>query len=134
MLLLPYPISTNRYWRNFRGRMVRSSAAIEYKDLVTALATESLMAMHLVPVSVRMVLHPERPADWEKRSRKDPMWALKVRRIDIDNAQKVALDALQGVVFENDRQVTSLSIELGDPIPGGGLSVTIEPDKKWSTQ
>ena len=114
--------------------MVRSSAAIEYKETVAALAAESLVAMHMVPVSVRMILHPERPADWEKRSRKDANWALRVRRIDIDNAQKVALDALQGVAFENDRQVTSLTIELGEPISGGGLSVTIEPDKKWSTQ
>ena len=133
MLLLPYPISTNRYWRNFRGRMIRSNEAREYKDVVTALATESMYAMLLVPVEVRMILHPERPADWEKRQRKYPQWALKVRRIDIDNAQKVALDALQGVVFDNDRQVTSLTIELGEPIPGGGLSVTVQPDKKWGS-
>lgn len=134
MLLLPYPISTNRYWRSFRGRMVRSKLALEYKAEVVALATESLLHKYTGPVAVRMTLHPERPMDWEKRARKDPNWALGVRRIDIDNAQKVALDALQGVVFDNDKQVTSLCITLGEPIAGGGLSVEVTDDKSWSSQ
>jgi crossover junction endodeoxyribonuclease RusA len=54
-----------------------------------------------------------------------------VRRIDIDNAQKVALDALQGIAYENDRQITSLWIKLGQPIKDGGLHVTITEDKDW---
>lgn len=133
MLLLPYPISTNRYWRTFRGRTIRSAEAVRYKDCVTALASESMSSMYRVPVEVRMILHPERPQDWAKRAKKDANWALSVRRIDIDNAQKVALDALQGVMYENDKQVTTLTISLGEPIEGGGLSVEVTPDKTWST-
>jgi Holliday junction resolvase RusA-like endonuclease len=78
-----------------------------------------------------MVLHPVRPKDWIKREKRDPRWVLGVRRIDIDNAQKVAIDALQGTAYENDRQITSLSICLGNAIEDGGLSVVITPDITW---
>lgn len=131
MLLLPYPISTNRYWRTFRGRMVRSSLALAYKDLVQEAATEAGLELYGCCVQVEMVLHPPRPKDWEKRERRDPRWVLGVRRIDIDNAQKVAIDALQGVAYENDRQITSLSIRLGSAIEDGGLSVRVAPDLTW---
>lgn len=131
MLLLPYPISTNRYWRTFRGRMVRSSLALAYKDLVQEAASDYGLTLLDCPVSVEMVLHPPRPKDWEKRERRDPRWVLGVRRIDIDNAQKVAIDALQGVAYENDKQITNLSICLGNAIEDGGLSVCIAPDITW---
>ena len=130
-MILPYPISTNVYWRSFRGRMVRSSAAIAYKDEVGWIAKASKLQLFTVPVAVVLVLHPMRPADAEKREKKDRLWGLGVRRIDIDNAQKVALDALQGIAYENDRQITSLWIKLGQPIKDGGLHVTITEDKDW---
>lgn len=131
-VMLPYPISTNVYWRNFRGRMVRSSAAIAYKDEVGWMAKASKLQLFTVPVMVMLVLHPVRPADAEKREKKDRLWGLGVRRIDIDNAQKVALDALQGIAYENDRQITFLSIRLGQPVKDGGLHVTITEDKDWA--
>lgn len=131
-MMLPYPISTNVYWRNFRGRMVRSSAAIAYKDEVGWIARSNGVNLFTVPVMVKLVLHPIRPADAEKREKKDRLWGLSVRRIDIDNAQKVALDALQGIAYENDRQITFLSIKLGQPIAGGGLQVTITEDGDWA--
>lgn len=131
MMMLPYPPSTNRYWRNFRGMMVRSKEAIEYKELVQQIASSSGLELRDGCVHVQMSLHPALPQDWVKRQKRDPNWALGVRRIDLDNAQKVALDALQGIAYENDRQVTRLSIALGTPIEGGGLSVLIEDDEKW---
>lgn len=131
-MMLPYPISTNVYWRTFRGRMVRSSAAVAYKDEVGWIARSNRLELFSVPVMVMLVLHPVRPADAEKREKKDRLWGLNVRRIDIDNAQKVALDALQGIAYENDRQITYLSIKLGQPIAGGGLYVTIAEDKDWA--
>ena len=133
-MLLPYPISTNRYWRTFRGRTVRSAEAVAYKDHVISLASESQSKVYTCPVEVRMMLHPERPLDWAKRAKRDPDWALSVRRIDIDNAQKVVLDALQGVMYTNDRQITTLTIKLGEPIDGGGLSVEVFPDLTWGNQ
>lgn len=47
------------------------------------------------------------------------------RCIDIDNALKVALDALQGVCYVNDAQIVELYIEKGDPVEGGQLNVIV---------
>jgi crossover junction endodeoxyribonuclease RusA len=131
MMMLPYPISTNRYWRNFGGRTVRSSEAVAYKDEVGFIALSSEVKMLDGPVQVDMVLHPPAPKDWEKRQKKNLLWALDVRRIDLDNAQKVALDALQGFMYADDRQITSLSIRLGQPLVGGGLGVVVTRDVIW---
>ena len=128
MLYLPYPISTNRYWRTFRGRTIRSAEAVAYKEQVAEIALESGMKIHPGCVRVDMLLHPALPKDWEKRQKKDPLWLLSVRRIDLDNAMKVAIDALQGIAFENDRQITSLSIGLGHAVMDGALSVRVYHD------
>lgn len=84
-------------------------------------------------MKVDLRLHPERPKDWEKRAKKDSRWGLGVRRVDLDNALKVALDALQGIAYENDRQITDIRIRLGLPIEGGGLSVIVSADEYWET-
>lgn len=128
---LPYPPSTNRYWRSFRGRMVRSKVAVDYKNEVQLIAMDAGMTLNTGSVFVTMTLCPALPKDWAKRANKDPNWALGVRRIDLDNAQKVALDALQGIAYENDRQITKLSISLGQPRPDGMLSVCVQSDCKW---
>lgn len=130
-LEFPYPPSVNRYWRSFRGRMVRSSVAVEYKAEVQRIASAAKLALHDGPVCVEMTLHPPRPKDWAKRMSKDAHWALHVRRIDLDNAQKVVLDALQGIAYDNDRQITAISISLGVPLEGGGLTLSVEPDTAW---
>jgi crossover junction endodeoxyribonuclease RusA len=131
MIRLPYPPSTNRYWRSFRGRMVRSKVAVDYKQDVQTIAIEAGVALHHGCVEVVMILCPALPKDWQKRCKKDPLWALGVRRIDLDNAQKVALDALQGIAYDNDRQITKLSISLGEPVEAGALKVGIKEDCNW---
>jgi crossover junction endodeoxyribonuclease RusA len=44
--------------------------------------------------------------------------------IDLDNCLKVALDALQGVAYENDKQVRSIRLDYGEPLECGGLSIS----------
>lgn len=46
------------------------------------------------------------------------------KRPDIDNAVKTVLDALKGVVWDDDRQVTQMSVRLLDRKPDS-LSVTV---------
>ena len=112
--------------------MVRSSEALAYKDAVGWIARREKVDLLTGPVEVEMVLHPPAPKDWQKREKKDAQWALKVRRIDLDNAQKVALDALQGIAYVNDNQITSLSISLGQPFfPDGALMVIVSADVVW---
>ena len=115
LVMLPYPISANRYFRNFRGRMVVSSEALEYKKQVVwtfnALGIEPVWS----DVALTMKLHPKLTTKG-KASR---------TLIDLDNCIKVCLDALQGVLYVNDKQVKKLTAEVGEPVLGGGLSVGI---------
>ena len=116
-MMLPYPPSANRYWRHFRGRTVRSMEADKYRGAVSYYARVAGLTARLSgPVRVRVTLHPKltKKGDASKT------------RLDLDNCAKVLLDALQGIAFENDRQVEDLRILLGGPVEGGGISVIVE--------
>ncbi len=116
MILLPYPPSANRYWRTFRGRHVRSADAVQYRGEVMSRA--NIYGLHLLvcPVRVRVTLHP-------KLTLKG---AASRTRIDLDNCCKVVLDALQGVAYDNDKQIEDLHLLLGPAMSDGGLSVHVE--------
>jgi crossover junction endodeoxyribonuclease RusA len=47
-------------------------------------------------------------------------------RIDLDNAIKAAVDAMQGVAYTNDRQVVRLAAAIGEAMPDGGLTVRVD--------
>lgn len=47
--------------------------------------------------------------------------------IDLDNCVKVICDALQGICYENDRQLQHISLTRGAAIKGGGITVEIVP-------
>jgi crossover junction endodeoxyribonuclease RusA len=125
-LILPYPPSANRYWRIFRGRAVPSAEAALYKRLVWAVARSSGMSdPTTAPVALALILRPVRPLDGDKRERlQGPGWHLSVRCIDLDNALKVALDALQGIAYANDKQVMRIRIERGVPVNDGALEIS----------
>lgn len=134
MLEFPYPVSANRYWRTFRGMTVRSKEAQEYKESAAVICEIHRVKILTCPVTVSMTLHPPIPKDWKKREQKEPRyWPLSVRRLDLDNCQKVILDALQGLAYENDKQITAISITLGIPMERGCIMVGVEPDPYWST-
>lgn len=115
LVMLPYPISANRYFRNFRGRMVISSEARAYKKQVAW----TFSALGIKPasddVSLTVKLHPKLTTKGVASR----------TLIDLDNALKVVFDALQGVLYVNDKQVKKLTAEVGEPVLGGGLSVGI---------
>lgn len=119
-LTLPYPVSTNRYWRSAaakgRVRTYRSKEADEYRDAVKWLAKCEQIKSHDGDYSLEFELHP--------RQNKDGSASGSV--IDLDNALKVALDALEDVIYKNDNQVKQLSIRYGKPVIGGGLTVIAE--------
>jgi crossover junction endodeoxyribonuclease RusA len=115
---LPYPISTNRYWRNYRGRTVRSKEAVAYKEQV---AWANLGTRHHKPISdsvaVVVTLHPKLTA--KGVASKTVM--------DLDNCLKVTLDALQGVAYDNDAQIKAISVCYGDAVKDGGVTVKVSP-------
>lgn len=138
VLVLPYPVSTNRYWRQVilgKGRAARpcsvpTSEAKQYKADVWARAKSAgVMAPLVGRVHVHLQLYPERPQDFAKRCQKDPDgWDDTVRCIDIDNARKVVYDALTGVVIVDDRWVFADSGERMEPDERGARAVvTITP-------
>jgi len=96
---------------------VRSSDAERYRVAVRAFArSEGLTDSLAGPIRVCATLHPKRTKKGEASK----------TRLDLDNCVKVLLDALQGIAYDNDRQVEDLRITLGGPVEGGGISVVVE--------
>jgi crossover junction endodeoxyribonuclease RusA len=95
-LTLPIPVSANRYWRNFRGRMVISAEAKAYKAEVWGLAKEAGAQLMAGELSLTMIVY--RPA----------------KRGDLDNYTKILADSLQGVLYDNDSQIVRILAERHD--------------------
>lgn len=135
-LVLPYPVSANRYWRSFvpkggtRAITVPSDEARAYKEEV---AWRARLAGIRVPLTGRVALHvklfPARPQDWAKRTSKNPDgWDDDVRCIDLGNCEKVLCDALNRVAWDDDKQIRRMVLEREEPDDKGArLEVTIEP-------
>ena len=114
-VMLEYPVSANRYWRNFNGRTVMSAEARDYKAMAAFRWREAGLPLHTGPVLVELLLHPRTTKAGEASK----------SLMDLDNCLKVAIDALNGVAFVDDKQVRKLVAEVVDPVPGGGLSVRV---------
>ena len=69
------------------------------------------------PVAVSIVLRPS------ITKRGAPM----KRRIDLDNSIKIILDCLNGIAYVDDSQVVDIRARLGEPMPGGGMTVEVVP-------
>ena len=125
-LVLPYSVSANRYWVTFayfdrqtkkpKAVTVPSAEAKAYKEAVGWIAKAAgVKEPTTKPVHLRYTLCP--------RTRKDGSASQVV--LDLGNALKVAEDALQGIVYVNDRQVKKIDAEYGDPTPDGALVVEV---------
>lgn len=132
-LVLPYPISANRYWRTFMPRGFKapvttlSKEAKDYKREVKRLV-EAAGVLEPLPgrVRVEIELYPFRPQDYAKRARANPMnWDDDVRCIDLDNATKVLFDSLKGAAFGDDKFVFEYSAKRCEPDGEGRLVVRI---------
>ncbi len=113
-IVLPYPPSSNRYWRNFRGRVVKSQEARDYQKTVICLA--DVCASNGLPTlltgAVGLELNFYRPQ----------------RRGDLDNRIKVLVDALQGIAYDNDSQVSEIHAFRHDDKQRPRVEVSV-----WST-
>ena len=112
---LNYPPSANRYWRCFRNRMVLSKDAEEFKKHVQD--TVKGMELHLThdPVLVIISLSPKLTVKGEASK----------TCIDLDNALKVILDSLQGIAYQNDKQIKKIIAEYGQAKVNGGIKVQV---------
>lgn len=86
---LPLPISLNRYYRTFQGRVLISAQGRAYRETVVS----ALTGLHLTPLDgpLSIILRFYRPDN---------------RRRDIDNLNKAAWDALRYAgVYHDDSQI-----------------------------
>lgn len=114
-MLLPYPVSANLYWRNVHGRMIRSKEATAYKQVAALTAKACGVKLSNNPVEIHVKLHP-----------KATKAGLASRTcIDLDNSLKVAIDALNGVAYVDDKQVVKIVAEIANPLTDGGLTVMV---------
>jgi crossover junction endodeoxyribonuclease RusA len=113
---LDYPPSTNRAWRMHKGRMVQSKIARDWKKRAGWMARAAGFEPLEGPVRVVATLHPKMTARGQTSR----------VRIDIDNALKTVLDALNGVAYGDDRQIVETTARLGEPMPDGALTVSVE--------
>lgn len=119
-LTLPYCPPANRYWRNYRGRMVVAEAAREYKATVKELAAEAGIEPIAGDVCVWLDVYRPRKSG------------------DLDGRIKILLDSLNGIAYEDDKQITGIIArrfdvekpkkrKKGDPIDPGRVEVVIQP-------
>jgi crossover junction endodeoxyribonuclease RusA len=128
-LILPYPLSANRYWRSIvisgQARTLISREAKAYKAEVAQLCKSAGVAAPIAGrVQIDVQLYPRRPLDWQKRQRQlGATWDDGVLCIDLDNANKVLLDSLKDIAIEDDKRVRVLHSERMEPDDGGARVV-----------
>ncbi len=94
-LTLPWPPSTNRLWRHWRGRTLLSAEGRAYRAAVAKVCLES-RCTRLGGVSVGLRIET---------------WQPDRRRRDLDNLLKATLDALTHAgVYDDDSQIDDLRI------------------------
>ena len=108
---LPYPPSTNHYWRQFRGRAIISREGRLYRQRVHDILLAKIDRPADGPLTCTIAL---RPPDRRRR--------------DLDNTLKPMLDALQHAsVYEDDSQIKDLRVFWsGGPLPGGSCRVMLD--------
>lgn len=106
-LILPEPPSMNRYWRSFRGRMVKSAEGRAYCHLIATLRHDQGDPL-VLPLSVSIRWYRGRKAG------------------DLDNRAKVVLDALQGVAYTNDSQIVELHMYRAEDKHNPRVEVTVD--------
>jgi crossover junction endodeoxyribonuclease RusA len=121
VLTLPYPISANRYWRTrVIGQHATTYVSTEAKDFIEQVGWICRAAGIKGPLLGRLAVHvqlfPRRPLDWQKRMKKlGATWDDSVQCMDLTNCEKVLLDAMNTIVFEDDKQVWRYSAERMEP-------------------
>jgi Holliday junction resolvase RusA-like endonuclease len=95
MFSVPGPqVATNAAYRAGRGRYWMTDDGVEFKERIRFFARQAMRGRipYTGEVSVVLDLH------------------YKTRRNDIDGPIKLILDALQGIAYPNDRQVSALTV------------------------
>lgn len=104
-------------WRLANGHVIQTTEVKEWKRTAGLIARGKGAQPLIGDVRVAVILHP----------RMTKGGVASKRRLDLDNCLKLALDALNGVAYHDDRQVIAVAASVGQPMQYGGLSVSVEP-------
>ena len=129
-LTLPYPVSANVYWASrvvkSKGKPARAMTYVTpeaeaYREKVAKIARAAGLAVPMAcRVEMWLRLYPARPQDWARRTRLDPAgWDDTVLCMDLGNCEKVLADALQGIVYVDDKQIWKQHKERMEPDANG---------------
>jgi crossover junction endodeoxyribonuclease RusA len=102
---LPYPPSANRYWRKFRGNMVVSAEAKAYREVVAT----RLYGVKPYTGDVSLTVGVYRPQ----------------KSGDLDGRLKQLLDALQGYLYVDDKQIVRIVADRYDDKANPRVEVTV---------
>jgi crossover junction endodeoxyribonuclease RusA len=108
---LPFPPSTNHYWRRVGQRTLISRGGRTFRESVCAI----LAAARVQPLDGPLVVDID-------------VYPPDRRRRDLDNLQKALFDALQhGGAYRDDSQIARLTVERQNMVAGGKVRVRIAP-------
>ncbi|MCP3680547.1 MAG: RusA family crossover junction endodeoxyribonuclease [Gammaproteobacteria bacterium] len=108
---LPWPPSVNGYWRTFRNRQIISERGRDYRQSAFKEMQRIGLFNEMISdrLKVSLTLHPPT-----------------LRKYDIDNFCKATFDALSHARFwEDDEQIDKLSINKGEKIKEGKITIKI---------
>ena len=101
---LPFPPTANTYWQPVRSRLIKTKRALNYRNVV----------------SVLLLKNSNEIRKWNPETDKDTRTLAIAVAVhypkkkgpdgDIDNLLKVLIDCLEGILFENDRQIRHVQI------------------------
>ncbi len=121
-----------------RGTVVRASGRVSvgmHKDPRDRAYERELASLYEgpkfpegVPVAVEVVVMRSLPVSLERKTRQ--VTRPDTYKPDADNILKSVLDALTGVAYEDDAQVTTATVRKMDQVPAGGTDVLAV--KVWS--
>ena len=110
--VLPWPVSANRLWRSYRGRVVCSREYKNWRDIAGKTIMQLRPKRHRGPVEVSIELGA--PTKWQ--------------RYDPDNKTKSVLDLLVAMqIIESDDSKTVKKISVCEGSGFIGARVTVSP-------
>lgn len=113
---LPLPPTNNLYYRHARGYTYLSPKAKDFKEVVRQKFMElGLVCPDTEQHRITIMVHSRMNKDGTECK----------RRADIDAYIKATLDSLQGIIYEDDKQVYSLSVQFASPVLNGALELFI---------
>ncbi len=132
LLQFNYTISLNKYKGFTRtGIQYLKKEAIEYISHVDSVLQKNNVILNENLCEIVIIQHPKKIKTIPKFEDKE-LYFLKQKRQDLDNINKVLLDALQlkkndinniNKLYKNDNQIIKISIYLGKEIENGGIDL-----------